>query len=119
MADAMRTGRNSGPRGGSACRYTPRVAWEIVFMFLILKIPVVYLCAVVWYAIRAEPDVDGGRPEHGDGRTSGPWRPWQSRRRTVPRPRRGGPHGVPGRGYDREPRPAGAQALGAKAEVRR
>lgn len=29
--------------------------WEIVFMLVILKIPVVYLCAVVWWAIRAEP----------------------------------------------------------------
>ena len=29
--------------------------WELVFMLVILKIPVVYLCAVVWWAIRAEP----------------------------------------------------------------
>jgi len=34
------------------------MVWEIVFMLLILKIPVVYLCVVVWYAIREEP-----RPE--------------------------------------------------------
>jgi hypothetical protein len=32
--------------------------WEAVFMLLVLKIPLVYLCAVVWWAIRAEP-----RPE--------------------------------------------------------
>jgi hypothetical protein len=40
------------------------VIWELVFMLVILKIPVVYLCAVVWWAIRAEPDpLDGaGRP---------------------------------------------------------
>ena len=25
-------------------------------MLIVLKIPVVYLCAVVWWAIRAEPD---------------------------------------------------------------
>ncbi|MGZ8698077.1 MAG: hypothetical protein ACXWZ1_12065 [Gaiellaceae bacterium] len=30
--------------------------WEAVFMLIVLKIPVVYLCAVVWWAIRAEPD---------------------------------------------------------------
>jgi hypothetical protein len=32
------------------------VIWELVFMLVILKIPVVYLCAVVWWAVRAEPE---------------------------------------------------------------
>ena len=31
------------------------MVWEIIFLLLILKIPMVYLCAVVWWAIRAEP----------------------------------------------------------------
>jgi hypothetical protein len=31
------------------------VAFEIIFMLVILKIPIVYLCIVVWYAIKAEP----------------------------------------------------------------
>ena len=31
------------------------MAWEIVFMLVILKIPIVYLCVVVWWAIKAEP----------------------------------------------------------------
>jgi len=31
------------------------VVWEIVFMLVLLKIPIVYLCMVVWWAIRAEP----------------------------------------------------------------
>jgi hypothetical protein len=31
------------------------LVWEIVFMLVVLKIPVVYLGAVVWWAIRAEP----------------------------------------------------------------
>ena len=31
------------------------MAWEIVFMLLILKIPIVYLSVVVWWAIKAEP----------------------------------------------------------------
>ena len=35
--------------------------WEAVFLLLILKIPIVYLCLVVWWAIRAEP-----REEEGD-----------------------------------------------------
>jgi hypothetical protein len=62
-----------------------RAAWELVFMMLILKIPIVYLGLVVWYAIRAEP-------EPGIDPTEYPiWRPWQSP--TAPRPRRDGPHG--------------------------
>ena len=39
------------------------VIWELVFMLVILKIPVVYLCWVVWWAIRAEPE-----PLEGAGR---------------------------------------------------
>jgi hypothetical protein len=61
-------------------------AWELVFMMLILKIPLVYLGLVVWYAIRAEP-------EPGiDPNDYSVWRPW--RRPSGPRPRRGGPHGT-------------------------
>lgn len=55
-------------------------------MLLILKIPMVYLGFVVWYAIRAEPDAGNQPDEHSV------WRPW--RRPTGPRPRRGGPHGT-------------------------
>jgi hypothetical protein len=29
--------------------------WEAIFLLLVLKIPLVYLCLVVWWAIRAEP----------------------------------------------------------------
>lgn len=32
------------------------MVWEIVFLLLILKIPIVYLCMVVWWAIKAEPE---------------------------------------------------------------
>lgn len=38
-------------------------AWEAIFMLLVLKIPVVYLAAVVWWAIRAEPHPEGGPPD--------------------------------------------------------
>src|SRR6266516_1534303 len=34
--------------------------WELVFLMVILKIPIVYLCFVVYYAIKATP-----RPEEG------------------------------------------------------
>ena len=60
-------------------------AWEFIFMMLALKIPIVYLGLVVWYAIRAEP-------EPGIDPTQYPvWRPWRTPK--APRPRRGGPHG--------------------------
>ena len=59
-------------------------AWELVFMLLILKIPMVYLALVVWYAIRAEPEPGV------DPNDSSVWRPW--RKPPGPRPRRGGPH---------------------------
>ena len=48
--------------------YTPAMdsvsVWEGLFMLVVLKIPLVYLCGVVWWAIRAEPlpeDGPGGR----------------------------------------------------------
>ena len=31
------------------------MVWEILVMLVLLKIPLVYLCMVVWWAIRAEP----------------------------------------------------------------
>jgi len=54
-------------------------------MLLILKIPIVYLGLVVWYAIRAEPEPGVDPTEYSV------WQPW--RRPESPRPRRGGPHG--------------------------
>jgi hypothetical protein len=77
--------------------------WEIVFLMVILKVPIVYLCFVVYYAIKAEP-----RPEEGaavtvslDGDDSGGGR----RRRLRPR-HRPGPHGGPSRSYPRGPQTA-------------
>ena len=31
-------------------------AWEFVFMMIVLKLPILYLIGVVWWAVRAEPD---------------------------------------------------------------
>ena len=80
----------------------PDSAWEIVFLMVILKIPIVYLCAVIYYAIKSEP-----RPEEGAGITAstgpdddGPGR----RRRRLPRLPR--PHGSPTRRYPRVPEPS-------------
>jgi hypothetical protein len=71
-------------------------AWEAVFMLVVLKIPIVYLCLVVWWAIRAEPHpLEGARvvaaePEPEIGPRSSFWR-----RRVWPRRLRPGPHGSP------------------------
>jgi hypothetical protein len=63
---------------------------EILFMMVVLKLPVIYLAAVVYWAVKAEP-----RPyEEASLLVSddpGPQR-WFTRR-----PRRGGPHGSPDR----------------------
>lgn len=74
------------------------MTWELIWMLVILKIPVIYLCLVVWWAIRSEPKpaepvvvkvaVD---PEPRPG-----WQP----SRVGPRGLAGGPHGT------RSPTPA-------------
>ena len=80
--------------------------WELVFMLVILKIPVVYLCWVVWWAVRAEPEPLGGAPVA----VAVPVTPrppdctWRRRRselrRRGPRPRGGGRVGSRGRVID-------------------
>jgi hypothetical protein len=83
------------------------VWWEIVFMLVVLKIPVVYLCAVVWWAIRAEPLPDDGTSgafdDGPDERGPRPW--WRPPRRR----RRPGPHGAPARVATRSARPSFAR----------
>jgi hypothetical protein len=77
------------------------LVWEILFVLVILKIPVAYVCWVIWWAVRAEPEPGfQGEPE------SGQWLPW---RRGRSRPPRGGPHGGPSRAGAR-PRPQKARA---------
>jgi hypothetical protein len=81
--------------------YTPAMVWETVFFLVVLKIPVVYLACVVWWAIRAQPDgaepavvqTVSDTPLGGPGLGAG--------RRAPRRPRSGRPHGrrpVEGRG---------------------
>ena len=57
---------------------------EVVFMLVILKIPVVYLCLVVWWAVRAEPRPLEGALNPARLPDTGPC-PW-SRRRPPTRP---------------------------------
>jgi hypothetical protein len=63
-------------------------AWEAFFFVVVLKIPVIYLAAVVWWAVRAVPE----HPEGGDGAAilSVPSRPcgWDDWKRSRPGRRR-------------------------------
>ena len=46
--------------------------WEIIFVLVILKIPVAYVGWVVWWAIKAEPELGT------EGGTEGVnWQPWR------------------------------------------
>ena len=79
---------------------------------LILKIPVVYLCTVVFYAIRAEPSPEEGAPVSvrlGSDDSGPGWSRGLHRRRLRPRP-----HGGPTRSYARSPRTAVARAGGKR-----
>ena len=82
----------------------PDSIWEIVFLMVILKIPIVYLCCIIYWAIKAEPKPEEGAavtveagPDDDGG--SGSRRP-----RRLPRLPR--PHGSPSRRYPRTPTPA-------------
>jgi hypothetical protein len=73
-------------------------AWEAIFMLVILKIPIIYLAIVVWWAVRAAPEAPTGGDEAGVLEPPAPcdWSDWQRRR--SPRPGRG-----PGRPRGRVP----------------
>lgn len=93
----------------------PDSVWEIVFLMVILKIPIVYLCCVVYWAIKSEPKPEETAgvtaqlgPEGDDGNSG--------RRRRFPRPRPLRPHGNrPSRTYPRTPQPAFAEKKGERS----
>ena len=84
---ALLTGADSAARKPGYNRRMSGEAWGFVFLMLALKIPIVYLGVVVWYAIKAEPE-----PGVDEQQDFSVWRPW--RRPAGPRPRRGSPHGI-------------------------
>ena len=68
-------------------------AWELIFMMLVLKLPILYLIGVVWWAVRSSPDpfapAELVRATHDDSPHDpvGPCT-WRVRRRPIrPRPR--------------------------------
>jgi hypothetical protein len=61
---------------------------EIVFMMLILKLPILYLVGVCWWAIRQEPNpLEGAALLRNGEECPRRWQPRPGRR-----PPRGGPH---------------------------
>ena len=81
--------------------------WELVFLMVILKIPILYLCGVVYYAIKAKPLPGEGAPVA----VRPPGDPPDTGRRFRPQRFRPRPHG-PSRSYPRTPRVAQARAEG-------
>jgi hypothetical protein len=57
-------------------------AWEAIFFLVVLKIPVIYLAVVVWWAVHAEPEARGGGDEVGVLAPLTPcgWDEWKRRR---------------------------------------
>jgi hypothetical protein len=80
--------------------------WFVIVFLVLLKIPLLYLCYIVWWAVKDPPAPEeglggsSGGVGSGGGPDAGSW--WKRRARN--RPARRGPHGSPAR------RPATAQA---------
>jgi hypothetical protein len=73
--------------------------WELIWLMVIMKIPILYLCWVVYWAIKSEP-----RPEQPAALVTASDDSDPPLRRPGHRPRRPGPHGRPSRGYARSRR---------------
>ena len=69
-------------------------------MLVVLKIPMVYLAIVVWWAVRAAPEIPEGGEEVGALTPLTPcgWNDWKRRRR-------------PGRGHRWGPSPVRARSM--------
>jgi len=66
------------------------VGWTLFYMLVVLKIPIIALLCLVWWAVKQEPEPAGGEPRERLHR--GPDRPRRPRR---PGPTRRGPHAEP------------------------
>jgi hypothetical protein len=83
------------------------VDWAFVYLMLVLKLPILALLWIVWWAVRSTPDEEE-QPSDGDGGIRRPRHP----RRPLPRHPRRGPHGAP-------PPPAPARTRTVVARARR
>jgi len=93
-------------RGRANARAKLRAVWELIFLMVIMKIPIAYLCWVVYWAVKSKPAPEGGEPV--GVRVPAP-PPWNDPRRRRPRPVR--PHGGPTRTYARSRRVAATQSV--------
>jgi hypothetical protein len=66
------------------------MGWALFFMFVCLKVPLLALCWLVWWAIHQTDDPAEDRGDGGTKRSPGP-----HPRRPLPRTPRRGPHGEP------------------------
>jgi hypothetical protein len=74
--------------------------WFTLWFMVILKIPALYLCYVIWWAVKDPPVEDAGNPSGGVG--GGGVRPDRRGGPRAPVPgRRPGPHGAPVRRHAR------------------
>ena len=65
------------------------MGWTFLFLMVFLKLPIVGLLGIVWWAVRAEPEPEPAGDGSGDGGSGRPRHP----RPPLPRRPRRGPHG--------------------------
>jgi hypothetical protein len=70
------------------------MGWTFVYLMLILKIPIVALLTIVWWAIRSTPEESEPVRDEGGGTKVPPRQPRHPRPVRPRKPRRG-PHGDP------------------------
>jgi len=83
-----------------------RVDWAFVYLMLVLKIPILALLGIVWWAVRSTPDDAEQHTDDDGGLRRAPRHP----RRPLPRSPRRGPHGEPA-----PPSPARTRTVVARA----
>jgi hypothetical protein len=71
------------------------VDWTFVYLMVVLKLPIVALLWIVWWAVHDRPDPDDEDDEHGGGGDGGVRRVPRHPRQPFPRAPRRGPHGDP------------------------
>jgi hypothetical protein len=71
------------------------MGWTFVYLMLILKIPIVALLTIVWWAIRSTPEESDPVQSDGGGGAKVPPRQPRHPRPVLPRHPRRGPHGDP------------------------
>jgi len=67
--------------------------WTFVYLMLGLKLPLIALLWIVWWAVRSEPDKGTEESQDDEGGTKRPRHPRHPR--FPPNPRTRGPHGCP------------------------